>query len=622
MRLSAPDARKSFYDMPWPHALRMKTDGSLDLDDFPIPATVAVLRDNLPALAANTFGFGTNAPIYLAFDAPIDPDSLPADPEASLDPDASVFLADIDIDSPDYAQHVPLRYQYVDHGGVYLEPDVLIALPPPGFTLRPDTQYALIVTDRLRSADGEPVHASARFMRSRGDADAKATTAADKALAEAYAPLFAFVDKQHLKRSRVVAGTIFRTQDPTREMRAVAKAVGVLTPPALEGLDLFDVPADNPRESGNFTVLQGFYTAPVYQHGDPPYAASGGEFSFENEKGLPLLARMEQVQFVLTIPTGVSMPADGWPLLLYHHGSGGDATSFVRDGTAFHVAEAGLAMIGIDAPLHGLRNPTTGDATLLFFNVDNLRALRDNIRQGAADLLVLERFARALDVGAAASPTGEAIAFDPARMHVMGHSQGSLCAAIMLAMTDGISSAMLSGAGGSIAATIVYKEKPFPLLPLARTQVQVDADEVLDMFHPVLGIVQALSEVSDPLNYVPYYYRWQGGHGLDLWLSSGLNDQYVPPIITNALATAAGVSPAAPVVEPIEGLALSGLKPLPLPLSGNRTGVDGGKHTAVISQYFNADHFLIQENPTAEAQLTHWFASAVKSSRAELVSGR
>ena len=49
--------------------------------------------------------------------------------------------------------------------------------------------------------------------------------------------------------------------------------------------------------------------------------------------GKPAPVRTESLRVAITVPEG-PMPAGGWPVVLYAHGTGGSYLSFVSDGTA------------------------------------------------------------------------------------------------------------------------------------------------------------------------------------------------------------------------------------------------------------------------------------------------
>jgi predicted esterase len=611
MRLSS--LTEGFFSQPWPLATRLRADDTLDLNGFPAPLGALFVTLNIGTIADQTRGFSTNGAIFMSFDGAIDPTSLPPNPRASLDGGASAYLVDVG-DESTRGERAPIGCSYREGMTAYNPEHFLACAPVPGFPLRPSTRYALVLTDKLIDASGAAVRPSQRLLDVLHGRQSEHDQLASE-LAVAFAPLVEWL-KQEDALDRVVGATVFETQDPTAGMRALAEHVQSLEPPA--ATDLAEYEGELPEESGNYTALQGTYDTPIYQQGETPYALAGGNIVFGDD-GKPVQNGTLSLRFGLTLPKG-TMPKGGWPVVLYHHGSGGDAYSFISDGTAYHLAEAGVAAIGIDAPVHGTRKAEGDDASTLFFNVANVLALRDNIRQGAADLLALERFVEAFRVEAEDSPTDAEIRFDVDRVFAMGHSQGGLTVPLMLPFAKHVKGAMLSGAGASITASIIYKHEPIDIPSLARTFLGLAEGDALDEFHPALALVQAFSDVSDALNYAPYLYRWPGGRGMDVWATQGLLDTYAPKPVTDALVTAIGLQPLSPLPQSVPGLTLRGVKPAAAPLSQNVEGVDGERYTGAYSQYENDDHFLIMQDPDAEAQLTHWFATLAKDGHGELIA--
>src|SRR5215468_249240 len=105
---------------------------------------------------------------------------------------------------------------------------------------------------------------------------------------------------------------------------------------------------------------------------------------------------------VVTVPRA-PMPANGFPLVtLVRAGAGGDRPLVDRgvqgmtggpplvpgSGPAQEFTRVGYAGVQVDGPLGGLRNITHGDEQFLIFNVFNIAALRDNIRESALELAV------------------------------------------------------------------------------------------------------------------------------------------------------------------------------------------------------------------------------------------
>src|SRR5205085_6096777 len=127
-----------------------------------------------------------------------------------------------------------------------------------------------------------------------------------------------------------------------------------------------------------------------------------GDFSAQKQ-------RDEDVCMAVTVPKG-TMPANGWPVVVYAHGTGGSFRSHINEGIAKSLAQAGIAVIGIDQVQHGpRRNGSMKSPNDLFFNFTNPGAARGNPLQGAADQLSLVKLARDLDLAAGSSPTSAAI---------------------------------------------------------------------------------------------------------------------------------------------------------------------------------------------------------------------
>src|SRR5581483_1903847 len=109
----------------------------------------------------------------------------------------------------------------------------------------------------------------------------------------------------------------------------------------------------------------------------------------------PVPQGMIDIHFTLTLPPG-PMPDAGWPVAIYAHGTGGNADSFVNDGTAAAAAAQHVAMLGFDQIFHGERGSPTVSPEVAFFNFTNPHAGRTNNRQAALDLVQSGRLVRRL----------------------------------------------------------------------------------------------------------------------------------------------------------------------------------------------------------------------------------
>ena len=99
------------------------------------------------------------------------------------------------------------------------------------------------------------------------------------------------------------------------------------------------------------------------------------------------------------------MPAGGWPLVVYAHGTGGSFRSHVPEGVAANLAGATsirgvttpMAVLGIDQVETGTRRgASTESPDNLFYNFANPAAARGNPIRAAADQASLLRLAKSL----------------------------------------------------------------------------------------------------------------------------------------------------------------------------------------------------------------------------------
>ncbi|HTM19005.1 MAG TPA: hypothetical protein VL172_00800 [Kofleriaceae bacterium] len=590
-----------FYALPFPNDLRLRADGTVDLDDHVRPNDL--IGEYLDTISARTRGFGTNAAGFVRFSGEIDPASLPADAAASTADDASVYLVNVDPDSPERGGRTPLLFRFEPYEGESIGADWLACLPYPGRPLRPTTTYALVVTRRLRAAGGGAVTGDADFQDLLGGGGDGAVAAARAA----YAPLLDWIDEDGGDdRGDLVDAAVFTTQDPVglvgRARAAIMRDVA-----APEARDLAPGPA-----STDFAGYTGVFDGPNFQTGTPPYdrPEDGGEILVD-AAGDPIVQRTEALRFAVTIPTG-TMPADGWPVVVYAHGTGGDYLSFVDDGTALRMARQDLAVISMDQPLHGTRGEQVPDEDLVF-NYKNPVASLDIIRQGAIDDFQLLRLADTLVLPASLTG-GEEARLDPDRISFMGHSQGGITGTLFVAWEPRVQGAVLSGDGGLLYQTMLHKPG---VIDLVQAFIR---DWPLDQWNNILALVQMFGEPADPANYGPLLIESPpaGVTAKDIYQSEGFTDSYTPAITIEALAVAIGVSPVAPVLTPVDGLALRGLDVLAAPVSGN-----AGEHTAVFLQYNQVSgsdgHYVVFDVPTARRQHATFLGSLARDGRATLV---
>lgn len=584
-----------FYALPFPNDLWRKPEGGLDLSQFP---TNSLIVDTYRMAAETLDGFGMNQPIYARFEAALDPASLP-DAAGSLEEASSVYLVDVDPDSPARGTRTPIVARFRAEPTQTLGGNHLVVRPYPGFSLDSGTTYAMVVTTRVRDANGDAIAAPDSWRSLTPDA------------AAAYEPLLAFLDEPGGDdRDDVATAAVFTTQTATAIMPAIRATLADAPAPVATNV-IAAIP--NPA----FTVFTGNYMAPNFQTGDVPYRnVPTGQIEIGAD-GRAIIQRMEPMRFALSVPTG-AVPATGFPIAIYQHGTGGDHTSFVDDGTAEVLTQQGIAVISTDQVLHGPRNPG-GDPQLDFFNIANPYAVRDNVVQGAADAWNQLALAKALRI----TDGNRQIKLDPARVFFFGHSQGGVTGPGFVAFEPTVKGAVFSGTGGVFYLALLYKTKPLDVPSLLSTFLR---DDPIDEDNPSLGLVQMWFERADSVNYAPLMVR-APSTAIDgapiaprnIYQTEGFVDSYTPNPAIEAFAVAIGGDlVSTPDQQDIPGLALRGRGVVAPPIANNINGA-----TAALAQFDQQQgsdgHFVTFDIAAARRQAAEFLGTLARTGTATVV---
>ncbi len=606
-------SNEHFFDHPFPSDFRVDADGSARFTGFPNPRIIPLITSYLEASKGLLHGFSPTAGVYLRFTGPIDTSALPADPPASIAEGSAVQIVDVDPASPEQGKRKLAQVFWRAEEGVYWQPNTLAVLPMFGQPLRPKTKYAVVVTSKVNAK------ASAELAGALGIAPATGSTTK---LRDLFAPALATIEKSGVSRKDIAHMTVFTTNDPTEETFAAID-------------DAMTTPAPNAKDwaakdgASAYDVYEGNYgPSPNYQAGNVPYKtmADGGGFVFEN--GKPKVQNTFDLRFALAVPNAQScpVPATGYPIVIYAHGTGGDYRSFLDDGTAGALATDCLASMGVDQIFHGTRPgaPPLDDPNrdsiiqLLFFNLDNVYAGRTNNRQSAVDVAQQARLftETKIQVPANVSKTGAAIAFDGSKLTFFGHSQGGLNGPLFLAGSNQARGAVLSGAGSVLALALLEKTKPLDITAAVRVLVGLstpdDAAE-LNAFHPIISLAQSLVDTTDTTHYGRFIVREpRAGHApKSIYQTEGVNsdgtgDTYAPPHGIEALSVSIGLPRMAPGVREVKEGVWSGLADLTIPGDGVSGNLAGGQASGVLAQFVpkagSDGHFVVFRVPEAKKQ--------------------
>jgi pimeloyl-ACP methyl ester carboxylesterase len=588
------DLNGDFFDAPFPNALRTLENGAPDYTGFPNPSETGLIRDYLE-VTEGLNGSSTVAPITFRFDGKIDPNDLPSAKE-SLQATSSVLLLDIDPTSPHNGELLPIQSHWQRKATSHQASNLLSIAPIYGIPLRPGTEYAAIIgTELAEAAEGFP--------------EALVSAETGSALGRLRDGLNAL----GVPADEVAIATTFRTQNPVEELAEYAWWTRNNVPlPALDQ-ELEYVEYD--KKYRHFT---GTMEVPLWQSGAKPYATKGGGF-IRSENGNPKIFTWEDATFSLTIPSEGDMPEDGWPVLVYSHGTGGSYNSCCYSGTssirpARQLAKRGIATFGISQPLHADRGTPGTDPDLHTFNYLNPESARHNFRQGALDIIY--QIAVLASQKHTFTYAEESFALDPDNIVFMGHSQGGLTGALAAPFVGDITEAfVLSGAGGGMSITLTQRKDVMDIEALIKQLLRFDNDEDLTVLHPVSGLIQVLTDITDPLNYARYWVLEKANFStapVPMLLTEGLLDEQTPSMTSEALGAAGGLPILEPAAHVSEAHALLGIGHQALPAVNNAMAWDGDPITVGLAQYAERDHFAVFDSKTAARLVYDFLASAIE----------
>lgn len=244
---------------------------------------------------------------------------------------------------------------------------------------------------------------------------------------------------------------------------------------------------------------------------------------------VPVAQSTQRVPMLVTEPngnSGQSMPANGWPVVIFQHGITRNRTDMFAIAPA--LAAAGFVVVAIDHPLHGIspdagatamfRSDAIGERTFdvdyvnnatsapgpdgnvdasgtHFLNLSSLLTARDNLRQSVADLTRLSQSIVNLDLDG--DPNTDEI--DETRIAFVGHSLGGIAGGTLLGVNDTIGAATLAMPGGGIAKLLDGSLNFGPVV--AAGLAAAGFNEGGDTFETFLRFAQLVIDTADPINH-------------------------------------------------------------------------------------------------------------------------
>ncbi|MBX3182363.1 MAG: hypothetical protein KIT72_09065 [Polyangiaceae bacterium] len=586
-----------FYDFPYPSDTRLTPRGTPDLAGFPNPSSNPMFA-GLVEIAGEHPGFPVVPVAYFQFEAPVAEQIL--EQVIPAETSSSILLVDVDPSSPERGRLFPTIAKQ-PAPDIYVPEGLLAVASFPGLVLHPNRRYAFVIQRSLGDASGAPLGSPKALEQLKRGVDPAGPRGAG--LAAQYASLWETLRELKVSLSDVAAATVFTTGDVVQETHDLSQGLLEKHQVTIDGLHVDPTDgADHPR----MCELHGTVSFPQFQTGEPPFN-TGGRFVF-GEDGLPVQQRSETARVVISLPKG-EMPAGGFPLVMYYHGSGGIATQVIDrgrvtepegeptpgEGPAHVLAAHGFAAVGSSHPVSPDRLPGAGE--IAYLNFENLAATRDTFRQGVVEqrlyLAALSELRVAPELVAACEglslPAGEAAyRFRTEPVLAMGQSMGGMYTNMIGAVEPRIRAVAPTGAGGFWSYFIKETRVVGNLSLLAG--IILGSSQSLDHMHPAMQVFQTGWEAADPMVYTPRLARrpLPGHPARPVYEPVAPGDSYFSTKIYDAFALAYGNQQAGEVVWPEMqiSLAVEGFDGLAsYPVSDNRVSHDGSAYTGVVVQY-------------------------------------
>lgn len=333
--------------------------------------------------------------------------------------------------------------------------------------------------------------------------------------------------------------------------------------------------------TGNWQAKAGGYVPPFDKAGLDPTSTN---VTFANP--LAVAKSTQTVPLLLTVPndkSGKTKPASGWPLVIFQHGITRDRTDMLA--IAGTMAAQGFAVVAIDLPLHGITDKTnpfyvgntpfaalgakertfdldlvnndTGapgpdgkidDSGAYYINLTSLLTSRDNLREGAVDLLEVSHAVQAMHY----SPGTD---FDTAKVRFAGQSLGAIVGTVFMAIDPHVQTALLSVPGGGIARLLDGSPTFGPRIRAGLAAAGITQGTPL--YDTFMAATQTVVDSGDPINF--------GGNGSRL-LTRYNPDQtvadYGKNLLLHEVVGGGDVLPDQVVPNRVAGAPLSGTEPL------------------------------------------------------------
>lgn len=547
-------------DIPFPNNLlfRNTTDFTLNI---PLPEGVDETDFGHPVVAMNTLdGFSLTEPMVSDYSGPVDAST------AVIGESVRVF--EVTVTNEGVVNGIVRELtQFELTVATRNNSLVIVPLVP----LSELTNYVVVLTNGVLSEDGEATAPSAIQRLLAGEEALTGEIALLEPLRILTDQMLKQVANEGVARQDVTQIWNYRTQSISASLQAVKNnttASAITIAPTGQTTSLVSEQSPGFADIHIGTLDLPYYRTAPANPGDVTGASSfwqgaeGSNLTFANP--MPVATGTQTVPVLMTVPNARSghaePPAGGWPITIFIHGITTNRLTML--GLADAMAQAGIAMIAIDLPMHGITDAAGGLAALVadntpfpndtertfnldlvnnttrkaeqdgliddsgthFYSPGNLLATRDNLRQAVADIMVLSASLASINT----------VPLNTSLKTVVGHSLGGTVATMVLAYDDTFSAATLAMPAAGLTRLMMASPSFGPILSEALAASGLEAgSEELESF---LVSAQTVVDSGDAINHAltasanaAFHILEVVGDGAD-----NLPDQVVP----NNVATA------------------------------------------------------------------------------------
>jgi len=528
-----------------------------------------------PDVAMNTMmGFSTTAPMNAFFTAPVNAASLAGNVDVfqvTTDPEEGYAVTGLVkplVEGTDYTATVSAS-----------DPEAIDITPVT--PLAPSSSYLVVLTNGITDTSGAHLAPSSAFQSivTAVGGGAQPTNPVLAEITPIVGSELKVAQAAGIPVSDIALAWTVSTQSITPVLEAAAQEA---KPTAVTDLTYMGTTNDYIQGSpGLAAIYQGLLTIPYYLSAptaqDPVapltqfwHGANGSFLTRLNPT--PVATTTLEIPLLVTVPdttAGCRMPSVGWPVVIFEHGIGQSRLDDLA--IADTVAKYCGATAAIDLPLNGVTDPQnpfymgsyertfnlppglgtpnvgTGIAPsgTYFINLQNLLVSRDNLREGAVDLVTLAQTIPGVAIPASPGTNNTATTLGPIAGFA-GHSLGGIVGTVFLGLdTHGPNpfAAVLAMPGGKIPYLLQDSATFQPVIEQGLEAAGLDPGT--ELYSNFLRDAQTVADSGDPANWA---LAARTAHPILMFeivgdpATGALPDQVVPNSATNLLANIMGLT--------------------------------------------------------------------------------